>query len=135
MVSRYPGTPSPAAVLDIRVSSEGGVLLEDSLRVGPQGGASVTQSRSEAAAAGCAPPLSYERSIGTNFRLNVQPTGGTAARAHYRVDVSWTRPGSGQGCTQDGSRTATLQQSVDLASGQEVTLRGDAGLTVRIRRR
>jgi hypothetical protein len=136
--ANYPFSPSrvagPAAILDIRIASEGRLLAEDTLRVGPTG-AAITQSRSEAPSANCLVANSYGRTTGTNFRLQIQPIGGEQQRAHYNVDVSWSRPGSDDGCVQGGNRSVSLQQTVELAPGQEVMLRGDAGLSIRIRRR
>ena len=124
----------PPAILDIRVSGEGGMLWQGPVRVGATG-ASIRQDRSESEPASCSRQMpSYEHSVRTSFTLGVSP-------ARYGQDdvfglnIGWTRLPREESCAAEGSRTVQLQTSIAIQPRGSVTLHGDAGLTVEIRRR
>jgi hypothetical protein len=134
-IGYYPGLDSPHSVLELRISSSStGVMWQDSLRIGGRAGANFEQSKSEADAPTC-PIVGYERSSGTRLRVNIQPVGAKEGRAGYNVGVHWDRPNSADGCSGKGKRMVSITQTLELAPGEERILEGDAGLTVRVRRR
>ena len=65
------------------------------------------------------------------WKMNTTP----ADAFNYSLRVSWERPSSARGCRAEGARTVEVKQSIDLRPGQAVTLKGDVGLTVWLRRR
>ena len=123
--------------IELRVMSEEGLIWQGTLRVGPVG-AVISQDRREATAEQCAADVPYSGAgLHTNFSINVSrlyrvTPGG---RVLYSVSVRWSRPASRDGCMALGSRTVQLEQRVELEPGREAVLRGDAGLTVTLRRR
>ena len=67
-----------------------------------------------------------------NIDLNQFGFGADPARTS--ISVRWVRP-AGEGCAELGSRTVEIRQAVILPAGQTVTLSGDGGLVVELRRR
>jgi hypothetical protein len=129
-----PDLPAPSPVLlDIRVSGEERVIWEGSLRVGPS--ASYSENRSESRATPCSPYLSYEQGLRSSLSLNLSHYGTREKPDQFSVSVSWSRPADPQGCGEPGSRSVQFQQVIELAPGTERIVRGDGGLTVRLRRR
>lgn len=128
-------TSGPPIVLDLQVSADGQTLLNDTIRVGRHTNAMITQHRSEAPAQPCPNVSADMRSNETSFRIGVHFMGGIEPLATVAVDVNWSRPASSDGCPHNGNRAVTLEQAVELAPRQEIWLRGDGGLAVRIRRR
>jgi hypothetical protein len=125
----------PPAILDVRVSGEGGLLWEGTLRVGPSG-AMINQSRTEAQPASCPhEALPPDRSVRTPFSLNLGSSLYSGEPDLFNVSVGWTRLPDGSACARDGTRTVQLQTTVRIGEHGAATLRGDAGLTVEIRRR
>jgi hypothetical protein len=121
--------------IEVRVSAGRESLWEGTLRVNPVAGANITQNRSEAAPVDCAVDRRRGASVGNSLRLSLRVIPDREGEILFAVDVNWTRPGSADQCPSGGSRGIHLQQNVAIASGQSVTLRGDADLTVELRRR
>ena len=126
------GTPRPIVQFDIRVSGEEGQIWDGGLRVGGMGG-NYRQDLSEAAPELCEPQGSdvVQR---RDFSIMVRP-GNYRSPDSYVVSVSWTRPLPGKGCGRNGTRSVQLQQTVTIQPGETITLRGDAGLIVQMKRR
>jgi hypothetical protein len=126
----------PPVLVEVRVSSEQGLLWQGQLRVGASG-ANIVQSRTESEMAGCQTSDRHDRSLRNHFHLNLNRRYGVArdGDAAYALRLSWSRPASSQGCAANGSRTVEISQSLDLPAGGQATLRGDAGLVVTLRRR
>jgi hypothetical protein len=125
----------PPAILDVRVSGEGGLLWEGTLRVGASS-AMINQSRTEAQPASCPrEAMLSERSVHTTFSLNLSPSFYSEEPDLYSVSVGWTRLPDGNACARDGTRTVQLQTTIRIAEHNMATLHGDAGLIVEIRRR
>ena len=127
--------PDPAIPIEVHVSVGDKLLYSDTLSVARNAGASYSQSRSEASAAPCPENLSYNRSQQTSLNIqlywNDLGAGGSAAN----VSVQWQRPLAGTDCTSNGTRGVQINQTVRLTPGESATIRGDAGLTVRVTRR
>jgi hypothetical protein len=123
-------------LIEVRVSSEQGLLWQGDLRVGASG-ANVMQSRTESETAGCQASDRNNRSLRNHLHLNLDrsSSGARDGEAAYALRLSWSRPASSQGCAAGGSRTVEISQAVDLPAGGQATLRGDAGLVVTLRRR
>jgi hypothetical protein len=138
--SQYTGLAEREAMrpetLELRVATDEGLLWQGPLRVGLNG-AAISQERREAVAEQCIGQSGYSAGLQTNFSVSVSRLfrTGSGRAMSYSVSVRWTRPGSGDGCATLGSRTVQLEQKVELEPGRETILRGDAGLTVTIRRR
>jgi hypothetical protein len=130
-----PTSELPRSTLDVRLSSDSGILYEGILRVGPRSEARVSMDRREAAAESCPSDRYENQSVHTNFNLSISPRVTERSSDAFAVSVSWTRAATTDGCAEGGSRTAGFQQQVELAVGEEKSLRGDGGLMLRIRRR
>lgn len=127
--------PMPAIPIEVQVTAGDKLLYSDTLRVARNAGASYSESRSEASSAVCSDAMSYDRSERTslNIQLNWRDFGNEAPAAN--ITVNWQRPLNGAECASIGSRGVQLNQSVRLAPGESATIKGDAGLTVRLTRR
>lgn len=123
-----------ATPVSVRVSAGGQTLFDDTLRVDSFSGAYVNMSRSEAGPDNC--PTEFRtyggNQTGLNFRLSRR--NGNEAN-YFSLTLSWTRLTEGQSCQSGGTRTATLNQNVELKPGQSVRLTGDGGVVVELRRR
>jgi hypothetical protein len=129
-----PDLPAPSPVLlDIRVSGDGGIIWEGSLRVGPS--ASYSENRSESRATPCSPYLGYDPGLRSGFTLNLSHYSTREKPNQFSVGASWSRPANPQDCAEPGSRSVQFQQTVELAPGTERVVQGDGGLSVRLRRR
>lgn len=117
--------------VSIVVSAEGETLYSGTLWVSAQGPASWRQTVQEAPDPAC-PPAGYFDPRGNEASVRIMPGpdregGGT----RFMVTARWQRT-LREECS--GARTAELRDVVRLDDGP-VTLRGDAGLTVTIRRK
>jgi len=140
VIAHIPHTPAISAApapaqIDVRVAGDRAILWEGTLRVSPTAGANITQNRSEAAPDSCTADPRRGSNVSTSLRLALRVGSDRGGGSLYSVDVNWTRPGSADQCPTGGTRGVHLEQAVVLAPGQAVTLRGDAGLTVELRRR
>jgi hypothetical protein len=127
---------APPDVIEMRVTSGSEKLWEGRLRVG-RTSASLIQYIHEAEPAGC-PASDHGRSVYSNVNVSLQrwKLSTTPAGAfNYQLRVSWQRPSSPHGCLTEGSRTVEVNQGLDLKPGQAITLKGDVGLVVWVRRR
>ena len=127
---------APPDLLEIRVRSGNETLWEGRLRVA-RPGASIIQHINETEPSGC-PPSAYAHSVHSSLtasvqraKLSITPEGAF----NYHVRVAWERPSSALGCGNEGARRVEVSQGIDLRPGQGVTLRGDVGLVVEVRRR
>jgi hypothetical protein len=124
----------PPAILDIRVTGEGGLLWQGSVRVGLTG-ANIHQDRTEAEPANCARGTpAYDRSVRTSFMLGLSSARYGGQDDLFGVNVAWTRLPREEACAVDGSRTVQLQTTIQIPPRGSATLHGDGGLTVEIRR-
>ncbi|MEA1013458.1 hypothetical protein [Sphingosinicella sp. LY1275] len=130
-----PDVAEAPAILDLRVSGEGGLIWQDTLRVGLRSPASVTQSRTEAPRAGCPLEKRQDGAVRTDFNISVSAQWLPDAAPQYNVTVDWTRPSASDGCRGGGNREVKLSQMVDVPPGRSVTIEGDGGLRVEIRRK
>jgi hypothetical protein len=139
----YPGVIVSSAGLervrfpvDLIVRGPEGPLWQGRVWVSNAGPTNLRQSRSEPGDPAClaagSSSFGTQRVNEVNVDLNQFNSPADPARAN--VTVRWIRP-AGQGCAELGSRTVELRQSVSLPAGQTVTLNGDGGLVVELRRR
>jgi hypothetical protein len=126
---------APPDVLELRVSAGSEILWDGRIRVG-RPGASMIQHLSQTEPVGC-PKSPYANSVHSSIsialqrtKLSVTPEGAF----NYPLRVSWERPSSARGCSAEGARKVEISKGVDLKPGQSVTLKGDVGLEVRVRR-
>ena len=124
----------PPAILDIRVTGEGGLLWQRSVRVGLTG-ANIHQDRTEAEPGELCACDACIRSFGPDI-VHARPELRSLWRAGrpVRVNVAWTRLPREDACAVDGSRTVQLQTTAQIPPRGSATLHGDGGLTVEIRR-
>lgn len=128
-----PRANDPAFPLKVKITAGKQVLFEDSLLVDALNGASVTQSRSEAAPESCPNEYRYcgTPTTGLTFRANQRRGGNNALLG---VTVNWSRRTQPATCTSYGTRTIMINQTVELAPGKSVRVEGDAGLIVELSR-
>lgn len=119
----------PSATFVVRVSIGSDRLVDERLRVGPAM-ATISQTRQEALAGEC-PGITA--SLSRQLNVSLRPEyGSPPSRDRYRLDVRFSRPVQ-EGCNS-GSRGLQLDQQFTLLPGQSLTLTGDAGLRVELRR-
>ena len=125
----------PAVPIEVRITAGDRLLYTDTLRVARGSGASYSENRNEASTLICPDVSSYERSERSSLTVNLywQDTGNGSPGVN--VSVNWMRPEVAAGCLPIGSRGVQLTQLVRLAPGESATVRGDAGLVVRLARR
>lgn len=119
--------------LGIRISSPEGVLWQGTLRVGQNQGANYQQNLSQAAPEACPPGLPYDRSERRSVNVNIYAQNNQLGQS-YRIDASWGRPVRGTDCSEAGTRTVQVNQTVMVEPGQTVVVEGDAGLKIEITR-
>ncbi|WP_310468274.1 hypothetical protein [Sphingomonas sp.] len=125
---------SAVTTLHVRVAVAGRSLFDDTLRVGQNSGASFSQTRSEAPALPCAGSRPYSGSTQNSLNIQLYARDNSHQGPGYSVNVSWQRPVAEPDCSGEGTRGVQLNQTVPLAPGESVTIRGDAGLTVTLTR-
>jgi hypothetical protein len=128
--AREPIAPSQ---LDVRVTAGRELLWEGSLRVGVTGGTyrqDLTQAPEEPCLSGSPNGLQLR----SGFVVSITRLRYGRPSNQHQLTVNWSRPSDSESCTNNGARTVELRQTINLDPGQEVTLEGDAGLSVRIRR-
>ena len=122
--------------VELVVRGPEGQLWQGRIWVSNGGPTQIRQSRSEPGDPACFPAgasrFGIQRINEINIDLNQFGTGGDPARTS--VNVRWIRP-AGEGCAGLGTRTVELRQAVNLPPGETVTLSGDGGLVVELRRR
>jgi hypothetical protein len=137
---RYPpqfsSAPRERYMVDVEIRGEGQVLWSGELRLATNQQTSVRRDLTQPGATACSEPRlgSVER---TGLDLVLTPRAWSEADAGVEMTLRWGRP-SGNACANfDGvsARTVELRDTIRLAPGQWVTVSGDAGLTLRIRRR
>lgn len=130
--------PVQVTDIDAVIRAPSGVLWQGTLQVARGRESSWSQTRSEPPRTICPAPSHYgsEREM---LSLSLTPVAGGMPGAmsggmadSVMVNVRWTRRGDGA-C--DGVRTVELRQSVVLADRQTVSVSGDGGLRVELRRR
>ena len=128
--------PDPAPVTyEVAVTADGQTLYRGAMRVARGGRASFSQTYSQSAAHPCVAANRWGAGERTTFSLEVvrdQMSRGSETNVYVSVD--WLRPLAVPACT-DGSRSASLRQSLELVPGARQSLRGDAGLQLVITRR
>ena len=118
--------------VDVEVRGGGAVLWSGPLRVGGSYGATtIRRDQSEPGDASC-PSSDYASPIATSFTLTLSPRGSNGSLS---VTVRWSRPGDQPCGPGPNSRTVELTQVVALDQGGNVTVNGDGGVSVRLRRR
>jgi hypothetical protein len=141
VVPSYPPPFSPASrmigppvLVDVRVTAGNQTLFADQMRVDGMMGASYSQTRSEAMARVC-PDARYDRQQSTNFNLRLNGRNMEAGSRQMSVSVNWSRPIESADCASNGTRGASINQTVNWEPGKTVVLTGDGGLRVELRPR
>lgn len=122
--------------VDVEVSAGTEVLWKGSLRLSSGQPASFRREVSEAPAAQCEAGAYGTRPDQSSVNLTMVPSRWSGRENSVDVKLRWGRP-TPDACATPGSsvRTVELNQSVQLQPGQWVTVSGDAGLVLKIRRR
>lgn len=129
------GTNDAPITLDVEVAGEGGTLWSGPLRVSRASNGSYRQERSEPPAAVCPGERYATRVRSTGLSVNLSATGYDREGGDaFNVTVRWSRVADAPCPLPAGVRTVELTQPVRLPPGGTATLRGDGGLTVRLRR-
>ncbi len=129
----------PAASFDIEVRAGGEVLWSGPMRVSRLVAGRFERRKTEAPAASCGDGGTSRVNAAENTTLSVNVQrylGAPIDDAAFTLSVTWVRPGEGDAC--GGGRatlTSGISQQLRLAPGQSLTINGDSGLTVRLRRR
>lgn len=127
MAPNFAGLERAAVMVSVRATLGNSVLLDDRFRVG-RAPATFMQNRSEAAPDQCGKAWSGLRRH-VNFGLRAD---GPEHEDRYRLNFSLNRPNGS--CETDGVRGLSVEQPVVLKPGQTVTVDGDGGLKITLRR-
>lgn len=133
MIMRSPnGDPGPRTRVAIVLRSPQEIIWQGDLWVGTRGSSSWRESISEAGAEPCNRSWEY----GGGQRESSVTLGPQRAEASGEqtlvVTVRWSRPVD-EPCS--GVRTVELRQPVKLPASGSITIKGDGGLVVEVRRR
>ncbi len=126
--------PAEVFAVDVTVRADKQTLFEGPLRVSRTTPASMQREQSEAPPGAC-PDQEYGGRANNRLRLQLTSSFSQSSQTRITVSVSWTRPVERPCPTPTGSRTVEVTQTVVLPPGQIVTVAGDAGLVVTLRRR
>jgi len=135
MIIATAGPLDPAIPIEVHITAGDRLLFSDTLLVARGAGASYSQSRSEASPAPCPENLSYNRSQQTSLNIQLYWQDSGSGGPGTNVSVQWQRPQGGSDCAPIGTRGVQISQMVRLTPGESATIKGDAGLTVRLTRR
>jgi len=135
LVLRSSGSSEPAATapVPVQVEAQGGkeALWSGVLRLGaPWSTASFNSSQNdllEPCPGSSAPAMQANR----QFRVTLNARGGENL-SRISVSVNWVREISA--CAGGGTATVGLNQTITLAPGESATIKGDAGLVIKLRR-
>ena len=108
------------------------------MRVGQGGPASFNTEKADAARGICPSirRLSYGDMERSSLRVTISRGYERTNKDYFQVQVAWLRPVAERACgAESGSRSVGITQPITLAAGGRVTLDGDAGLSIAIRRR
>lgn len=125
--------PVMLATFDIDISARGARLWSGPLRVSTNEGASFSRTVQQAT------PCEKQngaRSQSETITLSLAQQRNTDAD-RYDLTVNWERPGPEAGSCKGGrsTRETRLNEAIDLPPGGQVTVNGDGGLTITLRRR
>lgn len=128
----HPSGQGERYTVDVEVRGGGAVLWSGPLRVGgTYGPTTIRREQSEPGEASC-PSSDHASPIATSFILTLSPRGSNGS---LNVTVRWSRPGDQPCGPGPNSRTVELTQAVALNQGDNVTVNGDGGVSVRLHRR
>lgn len=127
----HPRPAEPATPVHVRVTAGSILLFDDRLSV-DSSGANFSQNRSEATSAVCTGPDRYDRQRSSSFNLRLARRTDFADQRQLMISVSWTRPTEPADCSGNGTRGATLVQSVPIIPGKTAVITGDGGLRVEV---
>ncbi|UYY59047.1 hypothetical protein [Sphingomonas sp. S2-65] len=122
-------------VVDVEIVAGSEQLWQGTLRVATGQGASLRREVSQASALECG-ERTYPRGDQSLISLTLTPQRSDDTSGLADLRVRWGRPAP-DACASSGSsaRAVELNQSVRIEAGKWVTVTGDAGLVVRLRRR
>ena len=115
---------------------EGRSLWTGTLRLGGQyGNASFSQSKNEYAEPCPGEPFAGGRANSANhqLRFNLNRRNWQQQPNEFGVNVTWVRPLNS--CEGQGSNTVGFERTVTVQRGQQVSITGQGGLSIRLARR
>lgn len=121
--------------LEVVVFLDRSPLWRGTLDVSGFTGASYSESRRGAVQTFACPTAGRNVHSGQQLNVSAYKQGGYAVEAdQYRLSVSLERSSPSADCKATASKAIKLDDQATIPSGQIVELRGDGGLTVRVRR-
>ena len=132
----YVSDAAPVPRYPVQVEIRGGdsVLWSGIVHAGGAGTVMLSHNLSEPGVDCGSAERGREQTNSYTFSLYPRSARQNSANTIVQVNASWTRSEPGDCAQSPGSRTVSLIQSVDLASGRPVVLRGDGGLIITLRR-
>ena len=118
--------------VEVRTGSE--VLWSGQLAVSASQGATFTRRLSEASTDDCQ-AAGYVSPMENMLSVQLGPFRQVESDGPLSVAVRWVRPTPPACPIRGGSRTVEINDAVVLTPGRSVSLNGDGGLSVRLRRR
>jgi len=132
-----PGRPiGPPVTFDVDVRLGNEILWSGPMRVSQGAQAQFTRNKSDAPAVQCADTAFRYGNDVTTLSVRLSRQGSQPGEDRFQLTANWSRPGAENGCPNEtGTRTIGLTQTFLLAANGELTVTGDGGLSVRLRRR
>lgn len=131
---RRPDPARPPVPLRIEVRAGDEVIWSDTLRVAWVGRSSYSVTRDEPHTQRCDQGQLYNRarqSLKVSLSLSQWPKQGE----RLRVNIDWSRPNPEDSCSNNGgSRSVSLEQTVQLPAGATRRIEGDGGLVMTVTR-
>lgn len=133
-----PGRPiGPPVTFDVDIRLGNEVLWSGPMRVSQGAAAQFTRTKSDAPAVQCTDAaLRYVSSDVTSLSVRLSRQASPQGEDRFQLTANWSRPGGENGCpNEQGTRTIGLTQSFVLSANSDLTVAGDGGLSIRLRRR
>ncbi|QUT06566.1 hypothetical protein KFK14_03640 [Sphingobium phenoxybenzoativorans] len=127
---------SRKATIEVDIRAGGQELWSGPMRLAGRVPATFSRQKSDAPADDCAAEENRYSGVRSSLSVNLSLMSYGAGKSGFRLTVNWDRPADVNGCGgRDASRSVGLTQTFNLEPGQETSLTGDGGLTIRLRRR
>ena len=133
-VSRPYSIPRERFVVDLEISGGDEKLWTGPLRVANGQTTSIRRERSEPVATPCPEDTYGAPAEQTALSVQLSPEQRGEGASAIRITVRWTRPGPASCLSRSSGRVVELNETVLLTRGQWVSVSGDAGLVLRLRR-
>lgn len=130
-------TVGPAVTFDVEIRLGDEILWTGPMRVAEGAQAQFTRTKNDAPTTQCTDPiLRYGGTDTSSLSVRLSRLASRTGEDRFQLTATWSRPGIEKGCSMEqGTRTIGLTQTLTIANNGDLTVHGDGGLAVRLRRR